>query len=135
SSPRNSLMINPDAIGRTFKGAEVSITQSEIDAFCAVLGEKDTSIAPPTFSIRISLDQSQNVLTSPEVGVNWDRIVHGDQKFKIHQPLKAGDVVRCDSTLEGYKQMAGNEFVTARSDLYVNEKLAVTNWSTLVVRA
>ena len=128
-------MIRPDAIGRTFKGAEVTITQSEIDAFSAVLGERDTSVAPPTFSIRISLDQSQNVLTSAEVGVDWDRIVHGDQKFEIHQPLKAGDVVRCDSTLEGYKQMAGNEFVTARSDLFVNEKLAVTNWSTLVVRA
>ena len=128
-------MINPDAIGRTYKGAEVTITQNEIDAFCAVLGEKDTSIAPPTFSIRISLDQSQTVLTSPEVGVNWDRIVHGDQKFEIHHPLKAGDVVRCDSTLEGYKQVAGNEFVTARSDLYVGEKLAITNWSTLVVRA
>ena len=128
-------MINPDAIGRTFKGAELAITQSEIEAFCAVLGEKNTSIAPPTFSIRISLNQSQAVLTSPEVGVNWDRIVHGDQKFEIHQPLKAGDVIRCDSTLEGYKQMAGNEFVTARSDIFIGEKLAVTNWSTLVVRA
>lgn len=128
-------MINPDAIGRTFKGAETTITQSEIDAFCAVLGESDTSIAPPTFSIRISLAQSQSVLTSPEVGVDWDRIVHGDQKFQINQPLKAGDKVRCDSTLEGYKQVAGNEFVTARSDLYVGDKLAVTNWSTLVVRA
>jgi N-terminal half of MaoC dehydratase len=128
-------MINPDAIGRTFTGAEITITQSEIDAFCAVLGEKNTSVAPATFSIRISLDQSQAVLTSPEVGVNWDRIVHGDQKFEIHSPLKAGDVVKCDCTLEGYKQMAGNEFVTARSDLYVDGKLAVTNWSTLVVRA
>ena len=128
-------MINPDAIGRTYKGVEVTITQNQIDAFCAVLGERDTSVAPPTFSIRISLDQSQAVLTSPEVGVNWDRIVHGDQKFEIHQPLKAGDVVRCDSTLEGYKQMAGNEFVTARSDLYVADKLVITNWSTLVVRA
>ena len=128
-------MINPDAIGRTYKGAEVTITQNQIDAFCAVLGESDTSVAPPTFSIRISLDQSQSVLTSSEVGVNWDRIVHGDQKFQINQPLKAGDVVRCDCTLEGYKQVAGNEFVTARSDLYVADKLAVTNWSTLVVRA
>jgi len=127
-------MIRPDAIGRTFKGAEVTISQSDIDAFADVLGERDTSVAPPTFSIRISLDQSQKVLTSPEVGVNWDRIVHGDQKFEIHQPLKAGDVVRCDSTLEGYKQVAGNEFLTARSDLYVEDELAVTNWSTLVVR-
>ena len=127
-------MIKPEAIGRTFKGAEVTITQKEIDDFCAVLGAKDNSVAPPTFSIRISLDQSQSVLTSPEVGVDWDRIVHGDQKFVINQPLKVGDVVRCDCTLEGYKQVAGNEFVTARSDLYVESKLAVTNWSTLVVR-
>ena len=127
-------MIRPDAIGRTFKGAEVTITQSEIDAFSAVLGERDNLVAPPTFSIRISLAQSQSVLTSTEVGVDWDRIVHGDQKFEIHQPLKAGDVVRCDSTLEGYKQVAGNEFVTARSDLFVGDKLAVTNWSILVVR-
>ena len=127
-------MIKPEAIGRTFKGAEVTITQKEIDDFCAVLGSSDTSVAPPTFSIRISLAQSQSVLTSPEVGVDWDRIVHGDQKFVIHKPLKAGDVVRCDSTLEGYKQVAGNEFVTVRSDLYVESKLAVTNWSTLVVR-
>ncbi|MGI9198436.1 MAG: FAS1-like dehydratase domain-containing protein [Candidatus Nanopelagicaceae bacterium] len=128
-------MIKPEAIGRTFKGAEVTITQKEIDDFCAVLGATDTSVAPPTFSIRISLDQSQTVLTSSEVGVDWDRIVHGDQKFEIHQPLKAGDVVRCDCTLESYKQVAGNEFITARSDLYVAEKLAVTNWSTLEVRA
>ena len=63
------------------------------------------------------------------------RSVHGDQKFEIHQPLKAGDVVRCDSTLESYKQVAGNEFVTARSDLYIGTKLAISNWSTLVVRA
>ena len=128
-------MINPDAIGRTFKGAEVTITQSEIDAFAAALGESDTSVAPPTFSIRISLAQSQSVLTSPEVGVDWDRIVHGDQRFEIHTPLKAGDVVRCDSMLEGYKQVAGNEFVTARSDLFVGDKRVATNWSTLVVRA
>ena len=128
-------MINPDAIGRTVKGAEVTITQKEIDDFSAALSVSDTAIAPPTFSIRISLDQSQTFLTSPEVGVDWDRIVHGDQKFEIHQTLKAGDVVRCDLTLEAYKQVAGNEFVTARSDLYVGEVLAVTNWSTLVVRA
>lgn len=128
-------MINPEAIGRTFKGAEVTITKEEIADFSAVFGSIENQVAPPTFSIRISLDQSQAVLTSKEVGVDWDRIVHGDQKFEIHQPLKAGDVVRCDCTLESYKQVAGNEFVTARSDLYVAGKLAVTNWSTLVVRA
>ena len=114
-------MINPDSIGRSFAANEaVTISQSQIDAFAAAIGEIDTSIAPPTFAIRISLEQSQNFLTSSEVGVKWDRIVHGDQKFEIKKPLKAGDKVMCTSVIENYKQMAGNEFITARSDLSVN---------------
>lgn len=129
-------MINPDSIGRSFAASEaVTISQSQIDAFAAAIGESDTSIAPPTFAIRISLEQSQNFLTSTEVGVKWDRIVHGDQKFEIKKPLKAGDQVLCTSVIENYKQMAGNEFITARSDLAVNGELAVSAWSTLVVRA
>ena len=129
-------MINPDSVGRTFAGSEaVTITQSEIDNFAAVIGETDTTVAPPTFAIRISLEQSQNFLTSPEVGVDWTRIVHGDQKFEIKHPLKAGDVVTTSSVIEGYKQMAGNEFITARSDLFANGAISVTTWSTLVVRA
>ena len=129
-------MINPDSIGRSFAANEaVTISQSQIDAFAAAIGESDTSIAPPTFAIRISLEQSQNFLTSSEVGVKWDRIVHGDQKFEIKKPLKAGDEVMCTSVIENYKQMAGNEFITARSDLSVNGEVAVSAWSTLVVRA
>ena len=129
-------MINPDSIGRTFAAGEVvTINQSEIDAFAAVIGESDTSVAPPTFAIRISLDQSQSFLTSPEVGVDWSRIVHGEQKFEIRKPLKAGDQVSCSSVIETYKQMAGNEFITARSDLSVSGEVVVSTWSTLVVRA
>ena len=128
-------MINPDAIGRTFKGAEVSITQSEIDAFCAVLGEQDTSIAPPTFSIRISLSQYESILTQPEIGVDWTRLVHGDQKFEIYRPIVAGDVFKCSATIETLRVAAGNEIISVRSDLHNGSELVISSWSTLVVRA
>ena len=75
-------MINPDSVGRTFEGAgSVTVSQSEIDAFCAVISETNTTVAPPTFSIRISLSQYESILTQPEIGVDWTRLVHGDQKF------------------------------------------------------
>jgi hypothetical protein len=129
-------MISPDSIGRTFAGTKsITVSQSEIDAFCAVIGESDTTVAPPTFSIRISLDQSEAILTSPEVGVKWDRLVHGDQKFEIKRPLKAGDVVRCDSTIESARSVAGNEIITVRSDISNEEELLISSWSTLVIRA
>ncbi len=129
-------MLNPDSVGRTFTGAElVTVTQSEINAFADVIGETDRSVAPPTFSIRITLAQSQQLLSDPDVGLDWSRLVHGDQKFQILRPIVAGDQLRCSSTIENYKVAAGNEIVTVRSDLHSGDQLVVSTWSTLVVRA
>ena len=129
-------MLNPDSVGRTFEGAEsVNISQSEIDAFCAVLSENDTTVAPPTFAIRITLEQSQEILSNPEIGLDWSRVVHGDQRFVINRPIVAGDSFKCSSTIENYKVAAGNEIVTVRSDLHSGNQLVVSTWSTLVVRA
>jgi acyl dehydratase len=129
-------MISPESIGRTFPGTKsITVTQSEINQFCAVIGESDTSIAPPTFSIRISLDQSEAILTSPEVGIKWDRLVHGDQKFEIKRPIKAGDIVTCSSTIESARVVAGNEIISVRSDISTADELLVSSWSTLVIRA
>ena len=128
-------MINPDSVGRTFNAADlVTVTQSDIDAFAAVIGESDTSVAPPTFSIRISLSQYESILTQPEIGVDWTRLVHGDQKFEIYRPVVAGDVFRCSATIETLRTVAGNEIISVRSDLHNGSELAVSSWSTLVVR-
>jgi len=129
-------MLNPDSVGRTFAGAEsVNVSQDQIDAFCALLQESDMSVAPPTFSIRITLAQSQAILSKPEIGLDWTRLVHGDQKFEINRPIVAGDSFRCSSTIENYKVVAGNEIVSVRSDLYSGNEVVVSTWSTLVVRA
>jgi hypothetical protein len=129
-------MLNPDSVGRTFEGAElVTVSQSQINSFCAVLSESNTTVAPPTFSIRITLEQSQEILSSPEIGLDWSRVVHGDQRFEIKRPIVAGDVLKCSSTIESYKVSSGNEIVSVRSDLHSNNELVVSTWSTLVVRA
>ncbi len=128
-------MINPDSVGRTFEGADlITVTQSEIDSFATVIGETKTSVAPPTFSIRISLSQYESILTQPEVGVDWTRLVHGDQKFEIYRPIVAGDTFTCSATIETLRVAAGNEIITVRSDLHNGSELVVSSWSTLVVR-
>jgi acyl dehydratase len=129
-------MLNPDSVGSTFAGTEsVTLSQSEIDAFCAVIGESNTTIAPPTFTIRITLTQFEEILTRPEIGLDWSRLVHGDQKFEIFSPVKAGDNLTCAATIESYRVAAGNEIVSVRSDLEREGELVISAWSTLVVRA
>ena len=129
-------MLNPDSVGSTFAGTDsVTLSQSEIDAFCAVIGESNTTIAPPTFTIRITLTQFEEILTRPEIGLDWSRLVHGDQKFEIFSPVKAGDNLTCTATIESYRLAAGNEIVSVRSDLKREGELVISAWSTLVVRA
>ena len=128
-------MINPDSVGRTFDSADlVTVTQSEIDTFAAVIGETDTRVAPATFSIRITLSQFESILTKPEIGVDWQRLVHGDQKFEIYRPVIAGDTFKCSATIETLRVAAGNEIISVRSDLHNGSELVVSSWATLVVR-
>ena len=127
-------MLDPDLIGRTFVGANAtSVTQDQINQFAAVIGEENLTVAPPTFSISISLDQSQKLLQ--DSGLDWSRVVHGEQKFQIKRPIVAGDQLICSSTIESYRVAAGNEIVSVRSDLHAKDELVVSTWSTLVVRA
>jgi acyl dehydratase len=129
-------MLNPDSVGRTFAGVDViTVTQEEINSFAAVIGEKNISVAPPTFSIRISLREFESILTKPEIGLDWTRLVHGDQKFELFHPIVAGDSLTTSATIENYKIAAGNEIVTVRSDVFSGGEKVVSSWSTLVVRA
>jgi hypothetical protein len=127
-------MLNPDLVGRTFTSADsVAVTKEAIQKFCGVIGEKNIDIAPPTFAISITLEQSQSLLQ--DSGLDWTRVVHGDQKFEIKRPIVAGDIFHCSSTIESARNVAGNEIVTVRSDLNSASELVVSTWSTLVVRA
>ena len=127
-------MLNPDLVGRTFPGTKsTTITQESIEAFALALGESNLQVPPPTYAITISLEQSQSVLVNS--GLDWSRVVHGDQRFAINKPLVAGMQITCNSTIESARVVAGNEIVTVRSDLIESDEVAVSSWSTLVFRA
>ncbi len=126
-------MFNPDAVGRTRKNKSTfSVTDSSISAFAKAIGEPNVISSPPTYGIIISLGPSQQLLV--ENGLDWSRVVHGDQKFEIHRPLVAGDEIICHSTIANYRSVAGNEIVTVRTDLFSGAELTQSQWTTLVVR-
>ena len=127
-------MLNPDLVGRTFASADsVTVTKEAIQKFAEVIGETNFDLAPPTFAISITLEKSQSLLQ--ESGLDWTRVVHGEQRFEIKRSIVAGDVLHCSSTIESARNVAGNEIVTVRSDLSTASELVVSTWSTLVVRA
>lgn len=99
------------------------------------LGYPDV-IAPPTFVFAISFRAAQSVIRDPQLGLDYDRVVHGDQRFRYRRPVRAGDRLTVTSTIEGIKSLAGNDILDIRGDVYDETgEHVVTAYTKLVVRA
>lgn len=98
------------------------------------LGHPDV-VAPPTFPIALTMAANQRLFDDPELGLDFSRVVHGDQRFRYERPITAGDRLRCDCILEEITSRGGHDFLTARSEVRSDQgELVVTVWSKLVVR-
>ncbi len=92
-------------------------------------------VAPTTFPIVITLNAMGAAVTDPSVGVDWSRVVHGDQRFHYERPIVAGDELTVRTVIESIKTLAGNDMVTLRGDLYDATGACVgSTWTALVQR-
>ncbi|HEV2344130.1 MAG TPA: MaoC family dehydratase N-terminal domain-containing protein [Actinocrinis sp.] len=99
------------------------------------LGHPDV-IAPPTFSIVISMPAVNRVVDDPALGLDWSRVVHGDQSFSHTRPMRAGDHIQCSVRVESIRSMAGNDMITLACELSTVEGEPVcTSRAMLVARA
>ena len=98
------------------------------------LGYPDV-IAPPTFPIVLTAAGTRTMVDDPGLGLDFSRVVHGDQRFRYTRPVHAGDLLTCTTTIEQISSRAGSDFLTSRTDM-VDEtgEPVVTTWSMLVIR-
>jgi acyl dehydratase len=105
----------------------------DLDAALA-LGYKDL-IAPPTFAVVIQERSLATVLGDPEAGIDFSRVVHGDQRFIHARPIVAGDELVSQLEVASVKSLGAHSMVTFETKIYDLEKqLVCTAISTLVVR-
>jgi len=98
------------------------------------LGHRDV-IAPPTFAIVMTLKAGRQVVADPQLGIDYSRVVHGEQRFVHVRPVCAGDVLQVVVTVEDIRSAAGNDIVTTRGDVTTLEgEPVLTAYSTIVAR-
>ncbi len=99
------------------------------------LGHPDL-VAPPTFAIVVSMPAGHQVIDDPALGLDYARVVHGDQRFVYARPIHAGDALTVTITVEKIRSLAGNDVITTRGDIATTDGEPVaTAYSTLVARA
>lgn len=98
------------------------------------LGYSDV-IAPPTFPIVLSMRAGAQVAFDPDLGLDYSRVVHGEQRFVYVRPVRAGDRLTVTVEVESIRSAAGNDLLTTRGDVStVDGELVLTAYSTLVAR-
>ena len=145
------MAVNLDYAGRSFPATQpYEVSRVKIVEFADAIGDpnpvyrdRDAAaaagypdvIAPPTFPIVVTMAASGQAISDPGLGLNYALVVHGEQRFSYARPLRAGDVVTAQSTIETIRTIGRNVMLTTRTEVQtVAGEPVCTAYSTLVER-
>ncbi len=74
-------------------------------------------IAPPTFAVILSMKATDQIVEDPQLGLDYSRVVHGQQEFIHHRPMRAGDRLVAVAHVDDIKARAGNDFLSVRAEI------------------
>ena len=145
------MALDRELVGRSYPPSAVyEVGRAKIAEFAAAVGATDPVhtdaeaaraagyadvVAPPTFAIVVSLEAAMAVLEDPDVALDYSRVVHGEQRFTHHRPIRAGDRLVATTTIDAVRSVGGNDLLTTRVDLATEDGEPVcTTRSMLVAR-
>ncbi|HOT33518.1 MAG TPA: MaoC family dehydratase N-terminal domain-containing protein [Rhodoglobus sp.] len=145
------MPVNPDLVGRAFAPASPYLVGREkvrefaravfatsplnYDPVAASAAGYADVVAPPTFAVVLQEATLAQLLAEPDAGIDFSRVVHGEQRFSYTRPIVAGDELTATLSVTSVKTLGGNAMVTAESVIVDPQgEHVVTAISTLVVR-
>ncbi|MCW6004457.1 MaoC family dehydratase N-terminal domain-containing protein [Micromonospora sp. CPCC 205371] len=145
------MPLDPSFAGRSYPPtASYQVGREKIREFATAIGAADELhhdpeaaraagypdvVAPPTFAVVITMAANRQIVEDPDLGVDYSRVVHGDQRFAYTRPIVAGDELVSTNTIEEIRSRGGHDFLTMRTDVAsAAGEPVVTAWSKIVVR-
>ncbi|MEU8232848.1 MaoC family dehydratase N-terminal domain-containing protein [Actinoplanes sp. NPDC048791] len=145
------MPLDQSFVGRSWPAtAPYLVGREKIREFAAAIGATDAEyhdpeaaraagypdvVAPPTFPVVITMAASRQIVADPALGLDYSRVVHGDQKFAYTRPVVAGDSLVCVNTVDEITSRGGHDFLTTRTEVTTEAgEPVVTVWSKLVQR-
>jgi acyl dehydratase len=143
------MTLDAALVGRSYPPSAVyEVGREKIAEFAAALSDPDPVyrdreaaraaghpdvIAPPTFAIVVSMGAGNVVIADPDVDIDYGRVVHGEQSFTHHRPIRAGDRLVATASIAAVRSVAGNDMLTTRVDLTTEDGEPVCTTTSLLV--
>jgi len=120
---------------REFARATLATDPAHTDLDTATARGLGDVLAPATFPVVIQQAALDMLIADPEAGIDFSRVVHGDQRFDYHREVVAGDELTAVLRVVKIQSLGGHTMVTA--EVAMSDQAGspvVTATSTLVIR-
>ena len=144
------MALNTELIGKTYGEIDYTVERDAVNRFVDAIGEQDPiyrdaeaakaagypeQVAPPTFITVIQLMTSGQVVLDQELGLDYSRVVHGEQSYRYERPLVVGEQIKATPRLARIDTKRSNEFLTIESEIHdAAGRLVLMARSTLISR-
>jgi acyl dehydratase len=144
------MPLNQALKGKEYQEVSFPVVREQVLQFAEAIGEENPlftdpkaarvagypeQLAPPTFVTKMQIMTSGQVVVDQELGLDYSRVVHGDQNFVHHRPIAAGDRLVVELHVDGINSRMGNDMISVRAEVGTVDGEAVTTArSTLVAR-
>ena len=135
------MALGSELAGRSFAPTPpFTVTAQSLRDFIAAIGAteapEEAGLAPPTYPIVVAFPALQGLLDDPDIGIALHRLVHGGQRFEQHRPVRVGDVLTAQLSVESVRSLGGADVIGTRTQITttVGEPVC-TAYATLVHRA
>jgi acyl dehydratase len=148
------VALNAALLGKAYPSLHYEVGREKLREFAAAVGETDPLYhdlgtaraagfadlpAVPTFPVVLSLRAATAAYEDPELGVDFARVVHGEQEFTYERPVVAGDRLTATPTVVDVRSRGRSrgrhETLTIETSIRTEDGEAVcTARSTVVIR-
>jgi acyl dehydratase len=124
--------LNQSLKGKTYESIELTVERERVTRFAEAIGEEDPrfrdgdaaraeghpdQLAAPTFPTVIQILASAQVVLDQELGLDYARVVHGEQEFEWRRPIVVGDVLRATPKIADIYARGPNEFLVIEGEI------------------
>ncbi|HEY5334596.1 MAG TPA: MaoC family dehydratase N-terminal domain-containing protein [Mycobacteriales bacterium] len=128
------MPLNREFIGREYPATGVyEVAREKIRDFALAIGDPNPIyldpeaaraaghpdvIAPPTFLTVLGFRFSgDGPIADPSLGLNYALVVHGEQRFTAHRPVRAGDRLISTNVVDDIRDAGRNELILTRTEV------------------
>lgn len=108
-------MTDARLVGRRYETQPFEVTEASIRAYVEAVGDLrgDGALeAPPTYAMVYGYDAYWQLWQDQEVAMDVAHLVHGEQRFAFHRPVRPGDHITTTGRLSNVTRRGDLELVT-----------------------